>query len=162
MNVEVTLCVPQVTHTLLAHNAMVRDILRQNKDFPIFFKGDGKISLSVQPFALSWLYHSSCFLQTSPYPFYLIFALLTSPILSVATAATLAFCEVSCLVDVADIQVHCTMDNFIAKVDKIHSEAIVKETAVMITRHTRIDVCYLCQRLYASLRPNFIDYLLLV
>ena len=28
---EVTLCVPQVTHTLLALNAMVRDILRQNK-----------------------------------------------------------------------------------------------------------------------------------
>ena len=31
MNVEVTLCVPQVTHTLLVHSAMVRDIIRQNK-----------------------------------------------------------------------------------------------------------------------------------
>ena len=31
LNVEVTLCVPQVTHTLLVHSAMVRDILRQNK-----------------------------------------------------------------------------------------------------------------------------------
>ena len=137
-----TLCVPQVTHTLLAHNAMVRDILRQNKDFPISFKEDGKISLSVQPFAHSWLYHSSCFLQTSSYPFYLIFVLLTSPVLGIA--ASLAFSEVRCFVYVTDIHVHGTKDDFVTMSDKVHSKAIIKETTVMITCHTW-DRCLLSQ-----------------
>lgn len=118
--------------------------------------------LSVQPFALSWLYHSSCFLQTSPYPFYLIFILLTSPILGIATAATLAFSKLGSLVDVAYIQVHSTIDDFVAIINEVHCKAIIKEAAVVNARHTRIDVCYLCQRLHTSQRPNLIDHLLLV
>ena len=105
---------------------MVRDILRQNKDFPISLKGDGEISLSVQPFALSWLYHSGCFLQTSSYPFYLIFVLLTSPVFGIAAASTLAFCEVGSLIDVADVEVHCTIDNFVAIINEVHCKAVVK------------------------------------
>ena len=75
---------------------------------------------------------------------------------------TLAFGKVSSFVDVSDIQVHCAIDDFVTMIDKVHCKAIVKETAVVSTRHTRIDVCYLCQRLHASLCPNFIDHLLLV
>ena len=118
--------------------------------------------LSTQAFPLHWIHHLCRLSQTSSYPFYLIFILLTSQILGVATATTLAFCEVSCLVDVANIQVHCTIDDFVTVVDEVHCKAIVKETAVVSTRHTRIDVCYLCQHLHTGLRPNLIDYLLLV
>ena len=63
---------------------------------------------------------------------------------------------------VTDIQVHGTIDDFVTMSDKVHSKAIIKETTVMITRHTWIDVCYLSQRLHASQRPNLIDHLLLV
>ena len=75
--------------------------------------------LSTQAFSLHWLHHLCRLSQASSYPFYLIFVLLTSPILDIATASTLAFCEVGCLVDVAYIQVHCTIDNFVAMIDEI-------------------------------------------
>ena len=97
--------------------------------------------LSTQAFSLHWLHHLCRLSQASSYPFYLIFVLLTSPILGIATAATLAFSKVGSLVDVADIQVHCTIDDFIAMIDEIHCKAIVKETAVVNARRTRIDVC---------------------
>ena len=74
---------------------------------------------------------------------------------------TLAFGKVSSLVDVANIQVHCTIDNFVTMINEAYCEAISKETAVVNARHTWIDVCYLCQRPHASLCPNLIDYLLL-
>ena len=74
----------------------------------------------------------------------------------------LAFSKVGCLVDVANIQVHCTIDNFVAIINEVHCKANVKEAAVVNARHTRIDVCYLCQRLHTSLRPYLIDHLLLV
>ncbi|MBD9028206.1 MAG: hypothetical protein EGQ96_06695 [Prevotella sp.] len=38
MNAEVTLWLPLVMYTLLAHNAMVRDILLQNNICPISFE----------------------------------------------------------------------------------------------------------------------------
>lgn len=105
--------------------------------------------LSTQAFSLHWLHHLCRLSQASSYPFYLIFVLLTSPILGVATATSLAFSEICSLVDVADVEVHCTIDNFVAIINEVHCKAIVKETAVMSTRHTKIDVCNLCQRLYA-------------
>ena len=43
-----TLCVPQVTHTLLAHNAMVRDILLQNNIYPISFERRRWVIVSVE------------------------------------------------------------------------------------------------------------------
>ena len=116
--------------------------------------------LSTQAFSLHWLHHLCRLSQASSYPFYLVFVLLTSPVLGIA--ASLAFSEVRCFVYVTDIQVHGTIDDFVTMSDKVHSKAIIKETTVMITRHTWIDVCYLSQRLHASLRPNLIDHLLLV
>ena len=62
--------------------------------------------LSTQAFPLHRLHHLCSLSQASSYPFYLIFVLLTSPILGVATTSTLAFCEVGCFVDIADIQIH--------------------------------------------------------
>lgn len=118
--------------------------------------------LSTQAIPLHWLHHLCCLSQASSYPFYLIFVLLTSPVFGVATATTLAFSKVCSLVDVADIQVHCTIDDFVTVVDEVHCKAIIKEAAVVSARHTSIDVCYLCQRLHTSLRPNLIDHLLLV
>ena len=117
--------------------------------------------LSTQAFPLHRLHHLCCLSQTSSYSFYLIFVLLTSPILGIAAATTLAFSEVGSLVDVADVEVHCTIYNFVAIINEVHSKAIAKETAVMSTRHTRVDVCFLCQRFHTSLRPNLIDHLLL-
>ena len=87
--------------------------------------------LSTQAFSLHWLHHLCRLSQASSYPFYLIFILLTSPILGIATVATLTFSKVSCLVDVANIQVHCTTDNFVAIIDEVHCKAIVKKTAVV-------------------------------
>ena len=83
--------------------------------------------LSTQAFSLHWLHHLCRLSQASSYPFYLIFVLLTSPIL----ASTLAFSEGGCLVDVADVQVHSTIDNFVAIVNVVHCKAIVKKTAVV-------------------------------
>lgn len=87
--------------------------------------------LSTQAFSLHWLHHLCRLSQASSYPFYLIFVLLTSPVFGVATTSTLAFSEVGCLVDVANIQVHCTIDNFVAIVNVVHCKAIVKKTAVV-------------------------------
>ena len=86
---------------------------------------------STQPLTFSWFNHPSSLSQTSSYPFYFIFVLLTSPILGIVTTSTLAFSEVGCLVDVANIQVHCTIDNFVAIIDEVHCKAIVKKTAVV-------------------------------
>ena len=83
--------------------------------------------LSTQAFSLHWLHHLCRLSQASSYPFYLIFVLLTSPIL----ASTLAFSEGGCLVDVADVQVHSTIDNFVAIINEVHCKAIVKKTAVV-------------------------------
>lgn len=83
--------------------------------------------LSTQAFSLHWLHHLCRLSQASSYPFYLIFILLTSPIL----ASTLAFSEGGCLVDVADVQVHSTIDNFVAIINVVHCKAIVKKTAVV-------------------------------
>ena len=80
--------------------------------------------LSVQSFALSWFHHPRCFLQASSYPFYLIFVLLTSPVFGVATSAILTFFKVGCLVDEANIQLHCTIDNYVTIVDKVYCKAI--------------------------------------
>ena len=124
-------------------------LFAQSKQDTLFYDKNWK-GVESKSFALSWLYHPSRLSQTSPYPFYLIFILVTSPIFGITT--TLASCKVGCLVDVANIQVHCTINDFIAMIDEVHCKAIVKETAVMSTRHTRIDVCYLCQHLHTSLR----------
>lgn len=83
--------------------------------------------LSTQAFSLHWLHHLCRLSQASSYPFYLIFILLTSPIL----VSTLAFSEGGCLVDVADVQVHSTIDNFVAIINVVHCKAIVKKTAVV-------------------------------
>lgn len=83
--------------------------------------------LSTQAFSLHWLHHLCRLSQASSYPFYLIFILLTSPIL----ASILAFSEGGCLVDVADVQVHSTIDNFVAIINVVHCKAIVKKTAVV-------------------------------
>ena len=83
--------------------------------------------LSTQAFSLHWLHHLCRLSQASSYPFYLIFILVTSPIL----ASTLAFSEGGCLVDVADVQVHSTIDNFVAIINVVHCKAIVKKTAVV-------------------------------
>ena len=80
--------------------------------------------LSTQSFALSLFYHPSSLLQASSYPFYLVFVLFMSPVLGIA--ASLAFSEVRCFVYVTDIQVHGTIDDFIAMIDEVHCEAIVK------------------------------------
>src|SRR5574344_868098 len=144
---------------------MVKFIHSHFKNFPailLHYIREWLVSLSTQAFPLHRLHHLCRLSQTSSYPFYFIFVLLTSPILGIATATSLAFSKVGCLVDVANIQVHCTINDFIAMIDEVHCKAIVKETAVMSTRHTRIDVCYLCQHLHTSLRPNLIDHLLLV
>ena len=82
--------------------------------------------LSTQAFPLHWFHHLCRLSQTSSYPFYLIFILLTSPILGVATATSLAFSKVGCFVDIADVKVHCTIDDFIAMIDEIHCKTIVK------------------------------------
>lgn len=87
--------------------------------------------LSTQAFPLHWFHHLCRLSQASSYPFYFIFVLLTSPILGIVTTSTLAFSEVGCLVDVANIQVHCTIDNFVAIIDEVHCKAIVKKTAVV-------------------------------
>ena len=87
--------------------------------------------LSTQTFSLHWLHHLCRLSQASSYPFYLIFVLLTSPVFGVATATTLAFSKVGSLVDVADVEVHCTIDNFVAIIDEVHCKAIVKKTAVV-------------------------------
>ena len=87
--------------------------------------------LSTQAFPLHWLHHLCRLSQASSYPFYLIFVLLTSPVFGVATDTTLAFSKVSCLIDVANIQVHCTIDNFVAIINEVHCKAIVKKTVVV-------------------------------
>ena len=43
-------------------------------------------------------------------------------------------------------------------IDEVHSKAVFKEATIMSTRHARIDVCYLRQRLYASLCPNLFEF----
>ena len=48
------------------------------------------------------------------------------PVFGVATAATLAFSKVGSLVDVAYIQVHSTIDDFVAIINEVHCKAIVK------------------------------------
>ena len=54
------------------------------------------------------------------------------PNFCVATAATLAFSKVGCLVEVADMQqVHSTIDSFVAIINVVHCKAIVKKTAVV-------------------------------
>ena len=73
--------------------------------------------LSTQAFPLHWFHHLCRLSQASSYLFNLIFVLLTSQILGIATAATLAFIKVGSLVDVADVQVHCTIDNFVALIN---------------------------------------------
>ena len=49
------------------------------------------------------------------------------PVFGVATASTLTFCKVGCFVDIADVQVHSTIDNYVAMIDEVHCKAIVKE-----------------------------------
>lgn len=88
--------------------------------------------LSTQAFPLHWFHHLYRLSQASSYPFYLIFVLLTSSILGIATVATLTFSKVSCLVDVANIQIHCTIDNFVAIINVVHCKAIVKKTAAVV------------------------------
>ena len=144
---------------------MVKFIHSHFKNFPailLHYIREWLVSLSTQAFPLHRLHHLCRLSQASSYPFYLIFVLLTSPVFGVATATTLAFSKVGSLVDVADVEVHCTIDNFVAIINEVHCKAIVKEAAVVNTRHTWMDVCYLCQRLHTSLCPNLIDYLLLV
>ena len=48
------------------------------------------------------------------------------PVFGVATASTLTFCKVGCFVDIADVQVHSTIDNYVAIVEEVHCKAIVK------------------------------------
>ncbi len=88
--------------------------------------------LSTQAFPLHRLHHLCRLSQASSYPFYLIFVLLTSSILGIAAVATLTFSKVSCLVDVANIQIHCTTDNFVAIINVVHCKAIVKKTAAVV------------------------------
>ena len=89
-------------------------------------------SLSIVLVLFSFLVSPSSLLpQTSSYPFYLIFILLTSPILGIATVATLTFSKAGSLVDVANIHVHSTIDNFVAIINVVHCKAIVKKTAVV-------------------------------
>ena len=98
--------------------------------------------LSTQAFPLHWFHHLCSLSQASSYPSYLIFVLLTSPVLGIV--ASLAFSEVRCFVYVTDIHVHGTKDDFVTMSDKVHSKAIIKETTVMITCHTW-DRCLLSQ-----------------
>lgn len=89
-------------------------------------------SLSIVLVLFSFLVSPSSLLpQTSSYPFYLIFILLTFPILGIATVATLTFSKAGSLVDVANIHVHSTIDNFVAIINVVHCKAIVKKTAVV-------------------------------
>ena len=109
---------------------MVKFIHSHFKNFPailLHYIREWLVSLSTQAFSLHWLHHLCRLSQASSYPFYLIFILLTSPIL----ASTLAFSEGGCLVDVADVQVHSTIDNFVAIINVVHCKAIVKKTAVV-------------------------------
>lgn len=113
---------------------MVKFIHSPFKNFPAIlfhYIKEWLVSLSTQSFPLHRLHHLCCLSQTPSYPFYLIFVLLTSPVLGVATATSLAFSKVSCLIDVADIQAHCTTDNFVAIINVVHCKAIVKKTAVV-------------------------------
>ena len=89
-------------------------------------------SLSIVLVLFSFLVSPSSLLpQASSYPFYFIFVLLTSTILGIVTTSTLTFSKVSYLVDVANIQVHCTTDNFVAIINVVHCKAIVKKTVVV-------------------------------
>ena len=82
--------------------------------------------LSTQAFSLLRLHHFCRLSLTSPYPFYFIFVLFTSPIYGVTTTSTLTFSEVGSLVDVTDVQVHSTIDDFVTMIDEVHNKAIVK------------------------------------
>ena len=85
--------------------------------------------LSTQAFPLHRLHHLCYLSQTSSYPYYLIFVLLTSPILGIATATSLAFIKVGSLVDVADMQqVHSTIDNSVGIINVDHCKAIISGT----------------------------------
>ena len=102
---------------------MVKFIHSHFKNFPailLHYIREWLVSLSTQAFSLHWLHHLCRLSQASSYPFYLIFVLLTSPVFGVATATTLAFSKVGNLVDVADVEVHCTIDNFVTIVDEVH------------------------------------------
>ena len=108
---------------------MVKFIHSHFKNFPailLHYIREWLVSLSTQAFSLHWLHHLCRLSQASSYPFYLIFVLLTSPVFGIAATATLAFSKVGCLVDVANIQVHFTIDNFVAIINEVHCEAIVK------------------------------------
>lgn len=113
---------------------MVKFIHSPFKNFPailLHYIREWLVSLSTQAFPLHRLHYLCCLSQTPSYPFYLIFVLLTSPVFGIAAASTLAFSKVSYLVDVADVQEHSTIDNFVAIINVVHCKAIVKKTAVV-------------------------------
>ena len=92
---------------------MVKFIHSHFKNFPailLHYIREWLVSLSTQAFSLHWLHHLCRLSQASSYPFYLIFILITSPILDIATAFTLTSCKVGCFVYITDIQVHGTKE----------------------------------------------------
>ena len=106
---------------------MVKFIHSHFKNFPailLYYIREWLVSLSTQAFPLHWFHHLCSLSQASSYPSYLIFVLLTSPVLGIV--ASLAFSEVRCFVYVTDIQVHSTIDDFVTMSDKVHCKAIVK------------------------------------
>ena len=119
---------------------MVKFIHSHFKNFPailLHYIREWLVSLSTQAFPLHRLHHLCCLSQASSYPFYFIFILLTSLILGIATTTSLAFSKVGSLVDVANIQVHSTIDNFVAIIDEVHCKAIVKEAMICLLSRRR-------------------------
>ena len=98
--------------------------------------------LSTQAFSLHWLHHLCRLSQASSYPFYLIFIFFTSPILDIATATSLAFRKVGCLVYITDIQVHGIKDGFVGSGEVVYPRTIPKlgicEKLETTKKHTEI------------------------
>lgn len=108
---------------------MVKFIHSHFKNFPailLHYIREWLVSLSTQAFPLHRLHHLRRLSQTSSYPYYLIFVLLTSPSLVSLPPPTLAFGKVSSFVDVSDIQVHYAIDDFVAIINEVHCKAVVK------------------------------------
>ena len=121
---------------------MVKFIHSHFKNFPailLHYIREWLVSLSTQAFPLHRLHYLCCLSQASSYPFYFIFILLTSLILGIAITTSLAFSKVGSLVDVANIQVHSTIDNFVAIIDEVHCKAIVKEAMIYMLSRRRCD-----------------------
>jgi hypothetical protein len=141
---------------------MVKFIHSHFKNFPailLHYIREWLVSLSTQAFSLHWLHHL-CRLSQAVLPFYLIFVFSRPQSLVSLPPTTWLSAKLVASFDVADVEVHCTIDNFVAIINEVHAK-LSSNSCCRDARHTRICLLSLPTPSYQP-APILIDHLLLV